>query len=310
MRSYVSPSNDYFGVFIPDLLHLPKIVRINAAVLIWNVRHQRRNYIMPFHFPVPLILAAIGLVIAAPAFTAENEAGQAAAPLDAATPITELRRLCREETSIQSGIDVDAILQRSERAKAACDRLIDASRLEGSDLAGALLDRADLYAPGNGDAHARALADYDRAIALAPDFAAAYWRRGKANLLYARNLEAALRDLDEAIRLDPSQAEFLVTRASILGWLGKPDAALADLNRALSLDPRSEHALTNRGLAYFNEGDLSRALADFDAALQLAPEDSGLYSFRAAARRQAGDEAGAKADEAKTAELMAKETPR
>ena len=201
-------------------------------------------------------------------------------------------------------IDANAILQQQEKARTACDQLVDAAGLQGRDLAEALLDRADLNAPGEDQAYRSALADYGRAIAVSPDSADAYWRRGKANILYGRNLPAALKDLDQAIRLDASKAEFYVTRASISSWLGEPNAALADLNRALSYDSRSVHALTNRGLYYFNEGDTARALTDFDAALQLSPCDSGLYSFRAAARREAGDEKGAKADEAKMMELM------
>ncbi|CAM5512806.1 hypothetical protein MAUB1S_08559 [Mycolicibacterium aubagnense] len=258
-------------------------------------------------FRARLMLAVVSLAMVATAAWAGSDIPQAA-PLDAAMPIEILIQYCRDgsaETPTRSGsVDVDAILQRSERARAACDRLVDASSLEGHALAAALLDRADLHAPGQNDAYARAMADYARAIALAPDFADAYWRRGKANLLYARDLTAALQDLNEALRLDPSQAEFLVTRASILGWLGQPDPALADLDRALALDPLSVHALTNRGIAYVNKGDPSRALVDFDAALQLRPDDAGLYGFRSDARRRAGDEAGAKADQARMTELQ------
>ena len=228
-------------------------------------------------------------------------------PLDRAIPITSLRQLCRDgdaKTAEQSNPDVDDILKNHAQAKEACDRLVEMSGLKGRDLAEVLLDRADLEAAGQAKDYAEALADYKRAIAIAPGFASAHWRRGKANLLYGRDLPAALNDLDEAIRLDPLQAEFFVTRASILGWLGEPDRAMADLNKALSVDPQSVTALTNRGLAFANEGDAARALRDYNAALTLTPDDAGLYGFRAAARRQAGDEAGAKADEAKMAELM------
>lgn len=228
-------------------------------------------------------------------------------PLDSAIPIANLRQLCRDgdaKTAEQSNPSVDDILENHAQAREACDRLVEMSGLKGRDLAEVLLDRADLEAAGQAEAYAEALADYKRAIAIAPDFASAYWRRGKANLLYGRDLPAALNDLDEAIRLDPLRAAFFVTRASILGWLGEPDRAMADLNHALSVEPNSVHALTNRGLAFANQGDVARALRDYDAALILTPDDAGLYGFRAAARRQAGDEAGAKADDAKMAELM------
>ncbi|CDZ64302.1 tetratricopeptide repeat protein [Neorhizobium galegae] len=265
---------------------------------------------MPSHLRAALALVAVGLLaaVAIPAAAAGSDDQRRARP-GAPVSITGLRELCSNgsaETPMSFSADANVILHRHDQARAACDKLIDAAELGGRDLAEVLLDRADLEAPGQADAYARALADYDRAIALAPDLAAAYWRRGKANLLYGRNLAAALRDLDAAIRLEPSQAEFYVTRASILSWDGRPELAMADLNHALTVDPRSEHALTNRGLAYFNDGDISRALADFDAALRLAPDDSDLYSFRSAARRRAGDEVGAKADEATMMELVSK----
>ncbi len=263
---------------------------------------------MSARFHAPTMCAAVGFAMAGIAAAEAGSDVPKVLALDAATPMAELIQLCRdgsaESPARPGGVDVDVILQRNELARAACDRLVDASSLEGNALAEALLDRADLHAPGQNAAYARALADYARAIALAPDLATAYWRRGKANLLYARDLTAALQDLNEALRIDPSRPEFLVTRASILGWLGQPDPALADLDRALSLDPLNVHALTNRGIAYVNKGDTPRALVDFDAALRLTPEDPGLYGFRSDARRRTGDEAGAKADQAKMTELM------
>jgi tetratricopeptide (TPR) repeat protein len=258
-----------------------------------------------------ITFVGMAMIATVPASAVESDKGQLA-PLYLKMPTASLRKLCRDgsaETSALPAVDANAILKHHEEARAACDRLIDTSHLEGRDLAEALLDRADLNAAGQGDTYARALADYARAMTLVPDLASAYWRRGKAYLLYARDLPAALSDLDEAVRLDSSQPEFFVTRASILSWSGQPDPALADLNQALSLDPHNVHALTNRGLAYFNKGDTSRALADFDAALSLAPDDSGLYGFRSAARRSAGDEAGAKIDDTKMMELMFRKAP-
>ncbi|HEY4199370.1 MAG TPA: tetratricopeptide repeat protein [Devosiaceae bacterium] len=256
---------------------------------------------MPSLFRALPGLAVIGLVT----LDLVLPAAAASTPV-AAMSTADLMRQCAEgnvETPERFDVDATAILQRHDQGVAACNRLIDSNLVEGHDLAEALLDRADLAMAGP-QGYAGALVDYARAITLVPDSAAAYWRRGKANLLYERDLSAALGDLDEAIRLAPSEAEFLVTRASILGWLGRPDPALADLNHALSVDPRNVHALSNRGLAYFNKGDTTQALADFDAALALAPDDPGLYGFRSAARHSAGDEAGAKADDARMTALM------
>ncbi|KQO83795.1 tetratricopeptide repeat protein [Rhizobium sp. Leaf262] len=251
-------------------------------------------------------ITSLLIAIAVPSVAVGSDTRQQTQP-DGATSMTVLRDLCRHGSAEASPTaDANAILEQHKKAREACDKLVDTAGLNGRDLAEALLDRADLAAPETGKAYTQAMADYERAIALVPNLADAYWRRGKANLLYARDLTAALRDLDTAIRLEPSNSQFYVTRASIQSWNGRPELAMSDLNQALSLDPENVHALTNRGLAYSNDGNNSRAIADFDAALKLAPNDSGVYGFRAAARRQAGDEKGAKADDEKMMELWLK----
>lgn len=204
--------------------------------------------------------------------------------------------------SEQSQPDPQFLLEQHDRVLQACNRLIDSKQLQDMTLVQALLDRADLLAPGN-ETHGQAISDYDRAIALMPNMADAYWRRAKSNLLYARDLSMALRDVDKAISLDTTYPEFYVTRSSIYAWSDRPNDAMADLETALRLDPRSVHALTNRALAYFNKLEISKALKDFDAAILLAPKDPSLYTLRSAARLRAGDQAGSKED-AETAERL------
>lgn len=261
-------------------------------------------------------LAALGLASAV--MMAEPAVADGGSVAPSASPVEELRRTCRSGSEPSPAMpmgDAQAIIAqaqeltaRHDRALAACDRLIDGGSLSGGELAAALLDRGDVLAPGTGDAYARALADYARAIALAPKAANAFAKRGKAHLLYMRDLPRALRDLDTAIRLDPSQADFLVTRASIQASLGEPDKALADLDRAIALAPALEKAWTVRGLTHFDKGDTARAIADFGEAIRLAPDEDGNYRFRAAARQASGDQAGAQADEAKAEALSSRGT--
>lgn len=240
------------------------------------------------------MIAALLVPVRAVADTHSGSAGS--------TPAAELREICRsglEPLPAELLSAPEKVIARHDRALAACDRLIGDGGLSGKDLAGALLDRADLLAPGHGPAYARALADYDRAIALDPQGATAFWKRGQAHLLYMRNVRRALSDLDTAIRLDPSRADFFVTRASIQATLGAPDKALADLDHAIALSPTSAKAWSVRGLTHLERGNTAHAIADFDEAIRLAPDSEADYRFRAAARRLAGDEEAATADEAK-----------
>src|SRR6185369_377123 len=59
-----------------------------------------------------------------------------------------------------------------------------------------------------------ALADLDRACALAPDLAEAFVRRSEVHL-GLRHLEDARRDLDTALRIEPTRADALMQRANL-----------------------------------------------------------------------------------------------
>jgi tetratricopeptide (TPR) repeat protein len=80
------------------------------------------------------------------------------------------------------------------------------------------------------------------------------------------------------------------------------DAALSDLNESIKLDPTSACALTNRGRVYAFKRDLDRAMADYNKALQYDPADAYSWSTRGLGRMQAG-KAGATADFRKALEL-------
>jgi tetratricopeptide (TPR) repeat protein len=247
--------------------------------------------------PVALCLAAV--------LTAGPVLADDGAVAGSAASVANLRQICHSGTDEPSP-DPFEIIARHDKALAACNALIDHHKLTGQELVTTLLDRADLLAPGTDTTYTRALSDYDRVIALAPKMAVAFWKRGKARLLYMRDVPQALSDLNKAIGLDPSQAEFFVTRASIQASLAEPAKALADLDRAIALSPRFEKAWSVRGLTYLNSGDIHRAIADFDEAIRLAPGADHNYRFRAAARHATGQEAEAAADEAKAEALSAR----
>jgi tetratricopeptide (TPR) repeat protein len=87
-----------------------------------------------------------------------------------------------------------------------------------------------------------------------------------------QDFEGALQSAEAARQLDGKHALGYVGRAA--AWLGKGewDKAIADLNEAIRQQPEEPQFLSFRGEAYSNRRDYTLALADFEQALQRAPD--------------------------------------
>jgi tetratricopeptide (TPR) repeat protein len=82
----------------------------------------------------------------------------------------------------------------------------------------------------------------------------------------------AIRDLDQALEINPNYAQAYNNRAFINMRLKRYDKALPDLNKAIELRPDYPHALMNRGDLYKHLGDKSKALADYDSVIAMGKE--------------------------------------
>jgi tetratricopeptide (TPR) repeat protein len=132
-----------------------------------------------------------------------------------------------------------------------------------------------------------AATEFDRAVALAPDDAAARFHRGRA-LLRAGRPEEAVEDLTAAIRLDPADPRALAQRGEAHRRARRLDEAIADFTAALALDPRQVGALGSRGQVHRQAGRLDEAVADFTAALAIDPGYAWALGSRGRTHRQAG----------------------
>ncbi len=167
--------------------------------------------------------------------------------------------------------------------------VILASTLPQADRSGAA---GDAYQSGNAyldrGAYDRAIADYDKAIQLKPDYAEAYSSRGAA-YYYKGDYDRAIANYDQAIQLKPDYAEAYSNRGAAYRGQGNYDRALADYDKAIQLKPDYAKAYANRGDAYTNQGAYDRALADCDKAIQLKPGYAEAYNNRGAAYYYKGD---------------------
>ena len=116
-----------------------------------------------------------------------------------------------------------------------------------------------------------ALASYDRALTVRPDFADALSNRG--NTLHAlKRFEEALASYDCALTVRPDYAEALSNRGLTLHELKRFEEALTSYDRALTVRPDFAEALSNRGLTLHELKRFEEALASFDRALSVRPD--------------------------------------
>jgi tetratricopeptide (TPR) repeat protein len=111
-----------------------------------------------------------------------------------------------------------------------------------------------------------------------------------------RQYERALRDLNEAIRLDRRLAPAYGERAWVHHFLENDDRALADCDRALELDSKLVSAYCTRAEVRCRHNEWDRALTDCNMALRLDSHSAHAFSIRARIRLARGDTHNALAD--------------
>jgi TonB family protein len=124
-----------------------------------------------------------------------------------------------------------------------------------------------------------AIAEYSEAIRLDPTFAEAFNNRGLAEARKG-DLDAALRDYSQAISLNPRYAAAFYNRGLAYRRKQDFDQAIEDYSRALAINPTSSDAYDDRGLAKVDKGDFDGAIADLTTALTLAPKSARAYNNR------------------------------
>jgi tetratricopeptide (TPR) repeat protein len=147
-----------------------------------------------------------------------------------------------------------------------------------------------------------ALEDYNKAIALDPNYADSYVERGNV-LLGLGDKQGAIADYTRAIKLDPNYALAYYNRGVVRNDLGDKQGALVDYTKAIEFDPKYVGAYNNRGNVRSDLGDKQGAIADYTKAIELKPDDADAYFNRGIDRSNLGDKQGAIADYTKVIEL-------
>jgi tetratricopeptide (TPR) repeat protein len=158
------------------------------------------------------------------------------------------------------------------------------------------LDALKSYSEGlrlwNAGQFDQAVARYEEAVELDPDFASAYAALGSAYASYIfnsrdkarENFEAALNRLD---RVGEREINFI--KAQYAGFLGRTEEEIHYLQIHLASYPDDENSLYNLGNIYRNLGDHERAIEAYREVLRIAPRKAGALINLATCMISAGD---------------------
>jgi tetratricopeptide (TPR) repeat protein len=123
----------------------------------------------------------------------------------------------------------------------------------------------------------KAIADFDMAIRLDPNYAEAYKNRGNA-YIGKGNFNQAIADYTEAIRCNPNYTVAYHNRGNANSEIGKLNQAIADYTRSIELDPGdAAMSYNSRGHRYLILGNKGNAVADFNEAIRLDPNYADAY---------------------------------
>ncbi|MBV8298988.1 MAG: tetratricopeptide repeat protein [Candidatus Eremiobacteraeota bacterium] len=100
------------------------------------------------------------------------------------------------------------------------------------------------------------------------------------SLFHERKFREAITALDTYITAHPRDARAIVLRGDCKADLGDNDAALKDYNAAIGIDPEYQYAYTTRCETRLQLDDLAGALADCNTALRLDATDPLSYEDR------------------------------
>ena len=115
-----------------------------------------------------------------------------------------------------------------------------------------------------------AIAQYQTALRLKPDYAEAYLNLGEAYKSKGQ-FDMAIAQYQTALRFKPNFAEAYYNLGIAYKSKGQFDMAIAQYQTALRLKPNFIEAYYNLGIAYNSKGQFDMAIAQYQTALRLKP---------------------------------------
>jgi len=126
-----------------------------------------------------------------------------------------------------------------------------------------------------------AVKDFNEAIRLDPNRATAY--AGRAYALYKQEkYQDALKDCNEALRINPNLSSAYTCRGNVYSKLEQYQKSMQDLNKGLSVE-NHQGGLVSRSRTHYLMGNYKAAVADATAAIAKNPRDPVAWDNRGVA---------------------------
>jgi tetratricopeptide (TPR) repeat protein len=141
----------------------------------------------------------------------------------------------------------------------------------------------------------KAMNDANESIRLTPHFYGGYLERG---IVYRRtgNLDKAISDYETAIRFNANSSLAYQGRAVAYDYKGDYQQSIRDSTEAIRRNPRGADLYVSRAVGNVSIGSFDKAIADYAEAIRLNPTDVAAYSGRGYVNLQAGNLNRASAD--------------
>jgi tetratricopeptide (TPR) repeat protein len=130
----------------------------------------------------------------------------------------------------------------------------------------------------------KAMADAEEAVRLSPAYFRGYQVRGRI-FRHRGEVDKAIREFNTALKLAPNFAQLYNNRGNAFSQLGQEERAIQDYSEAIRRAPRTIDGYVNRGGLYTKLGRFDKAIADLDVAISINPGDSDSYSNRGQANK-------------------------
>ncbi|CAK93756.1 unnamed protein product (macronuclear) [Paramecium tetraurelia] len=115
-----------------------------------------------------------------------------------------------------------------------------------------------------------AVSDLSKAILLKSDDFNAYYHRGKLIIYWKqKQLNLALQDFNQSIRLNPKYQNAYDCRGCLFLELGENNKAESDFSKSIELNTRSSNSYNNLGNFFVSIGNYQEALKNYQQAIQL-----------------------------------------